>query len=119
MTALPVLKRFADPRPIVIAHRGCWQRAAGENSLGALRDCAELGIAAAEVDIRLTHDGELMLLHDSDLDRTTDHTGPFEGYTSHELARVRIRRGSGDQTRPSPTTPSRPSRRRSGSPRAR
>lgn len=98
--ALPVLERFRDPRPIVIAHRTCWQRSAGENSLGGLRDCAELGIAMAEIDLRLTRDGELMLMHDETLDRTTERSGSFADLTAAELAKVRIRRGRGGEDAP-------------------
>jgi hypothetical protein len=93
--ALPVLERFRDPRPIVIAHRTCWQLTSGENSLGGLRDCAELGIAMAEIDLRLTRDGELMLMHDETLDRTTEGTGSFYDHDAAELAKLHIRRGRG------------------------
>ncbi|MBC7109050.1 MAG: hypothetical protein H5T41_09775 [Methanomassiliicoccales archaeon] len=56
---------------LVIAHRGA-SSVAPENTLAAGRKAAELGADAWEIDVRMTKDGELVLLHDARLDRTTD-----------------------------------------------
>jgi glycerophosphoryl diester phosphodiesterase len=61
-----------DPR--VIAHRGYSGRAP-ENTLVAFREALELGVDAIECDVRRTLDGEIVLLHDATVDRTTDGSG--------------------------------------------
>lgn len=67
----PSLQRhLIDPRPLVIAHRGCWRETA-ENSIEGICKCAQLGVDLVEVDLRVTEDGVVILLHDDTLERTT------------------------------------------------
>ena len=61
--------------PPVIAHRGA-RSAAPENTLSALRLAREQGASWVEVDVKLTHDGVPVLMHDDTLDRTTNSGGP-------------------------------------------
>lgn len=56
--------------PILIAHRGLL-RHAPENTLPAFSTCLDLGLGI-ELDIRTTKDGELVIIHDDSLQRTTD-----------------------------------------------
>jgi glycerophosphoryl diester phosphodiesterase len=80
----PVL---SGPRPFAIAHRGSrllWP----ENTMVAFRGATRLGIRWLETDLHLTSDGVIVCLHDDDLDRTTDASGPVWEYTSHALATV-------------------------------
>jgi glycerophosphoryl diester phosphodiesterase len=68
----------------VIAHRGgssLWP----ENTLYAFENATELGVDALEMDVRTTADGMLVLLHDANVDRTTEGTGPVRQYTLEEL----------------------------------
>jgi len=65
---LPQLSIAADP--ILIAHRGML-RHAPENTLPAFSVCLDLGIGF-ELDIRTTKDGELVIIHDDRLKRTTN-----------------------------------------------
>ena len=58
----------------VIGHRGA-AALAPENTWAGFDLALELGVDAIETDIRATSDGELVLLHDTRLDRTTDGTG--------------------------------------------
>lgn len=58
----------------VIAHRGA-SAVAPENTLSALRLGLRAGAAGAEIDVRLTRDGVVVLMHDATLDRTTDRSG--------------------------------------------
>jgi glycerophosphoryl diester phosphodiesterase len=58
----------------VIGHRGV-ARCAPENTLAGLRRAKALGCRWVEFDVRLTDDGEPILLHDDRLDRTTDGRG--------------------------------------------
>ena len=57
------------PYPLVIAHRGASQ-ARPEHTLGAYRLAIEQGASALECDVRLSADGELVCLHDRNLERT-------------------------------------------------
>lgn len=62
------------PRPWVIAHRGFSARAP-ENTLAAVDMALELGVDMIEVDVTLTRDGHVVVIHDEVLDRTTDGAG--------------------------------------------
>ncbi len=73
----------ADPIPI--AHRGLL-RHAPENTLPAFAACLELGMGF-ELDIRTTKDGRLVVLHDDNVERTTD--GPSRSIRDMTLAEVR------------------------------
>ena len=59
---------------IRIAHRGASGRAP-ENTLAAFKRAIELGVDAVELDLHGTADGEIVAIHDSTLDRTTDLHG--------------------------------------------
>ena len=47
-----------------------------------------LGADGLEIDVQLSADGIPVVIHDRTLDRTTDRTGPVNGLTAAELARV-------------------------------
>lgn len=64
--------------PRAVAHRGA-SRVAPENTLSALRSALAAGADMAEVDVRRTADGALVLLHDATLVRTTDVREKFPG----------------------------------------
>jgi glycerophosphoryl diester phosphodiesterase len=66
--------------PPVIGHRGA-AACAPENTLGGLRRAKALGCRWVEFDVRLTADGELILLHDERLERTTDGSGKARALT--------------------------------------
>jgi glycerophosphoryl diester phosphodiesterase len=70
---------FADDRkgPFISAHRG-YSSAYPENTIPALQAALDLGAHVAEIDIKLTRDGKLVLMHDRTLDRTTDGKGPVK-----------------------------------------
>ena len=71
-------------RPWIIAHRGA-SAAAPENTHSSLDLAWQLEADAAEVDIRLTRDGVIVLMHDSTVDRTTDGVGRVKELTLEEL----------------------------------
>jgi glycerophosphoryl diester phosphodiesterase len=58
----------------VIAHRG-FSSQAPENTLVAIEKAIEIGADMVEIDVTVTSDGEVILLHDETLDRTTTGTG--------------------------------------------
>ena len=70
--------------PLVVAHRGS-SAVAPENTLAAFRQALEDGADAVELDVRLTSDGEVVVIHDSQLRRTTDGRGPVRSHTWKEL----------------------------------
>lgn len=92
--AASVASRLADPRPLVVAHRGCWRQPA-ENSLAAIAACAALGVDMVEIDLRQTKDGVIVLLHDDSLERTTSLSGPLRDKNRAELQSARLRREAG------------------------
>lgn len=74
--------------PLLVAHRG-GSRLAPENTLEAFRDAVERWRAdMLEMDVRLTRDGEVVVIHDGTVDRTTDGTGPVASFTLEELQRL-------------------------------
>lgn len=67
-----------------IAHRGA-SSIAPENTIAAFRKAVELGADALECDIHMTVDGHLVLLHDDDVNRTTDGSGSIAAMTLVEV----------------------------------
>jgi len=74
---------------MVAAHRG-FHLDRPENSLAALRAAAELGASFAEIDVRHTADGVLVVIHDDTVDRTTDGSGEVEAMSYAEIAQLRL-----------------------------
>lgn len=71
------------------AHRGCCTQYP-ENTLTAFAAACRYEIAGIELDIQLTADGELVVIHDEKVDRTTDGTGMVKDFTLAELQRLNI-----------------------------
>ncbi|MCL2299981.1 MAG: glycerophosphodiester phosphodiesterase [Firmicutes bacterium] len=74
-------------RPLIAGHRG-YKARYPENTMLGFRKARELGVDMLEIDLRLSRDGHLVLIHDATLDRTTDGTGRAESYTLGELLRL-------------------------------
>jgi glycerophosphoryl diester phosphodiesterase len=78
---------FLPDKFFVIAHRG--GRSLGpEGTLLTFRRAVELGIDVLEMDVRSTRDGQLVVLHDHRLERTTDGVGAVENFTLSELKKL-------------------------------
>lgn len=75
------------PYPAWIAHRGAGQLAP-ENTLAAFRMGADRGYRMFECDAKLSRDGLVFLLHDADLNRTTNATGPAGVHTWEHLSQL-------------------------------
>jgi glycerophosphoryl diester phosphodiesterase len=58
---------------------------APENTLAAFRHAISLGVRYVECDVQMSRDGQLVVIHDETLDRTTNGTGPVRDYTFEEL----------------------------------
>lgn len=70
--------------PFISAHRG-YSSAAPENTIPALQAALDFGAHVAEVDVRMTSDGHLVLLHDATLNRTTNGKGAIFEATLADL----------------------------------
>ena len=72
---------------LVAAHRGT-HSFFPENSLSAIAYAIKLGVDIVEVDVRLSRDGVPVLMHDSDVDRTTNGKGMVEDLMLRELKQL-------------------------------
>ena len=70
--------------PLVIAHRGA-SGTSPENTLAAFRRAEALGSDMIELDVQLSRDGEVVVIHDWTLDRTTTGSGPVGQHSLAEL----------------------------------
>ena len=75
--------------PLVIAHRG-GASLAPENTLLCIGRAIALGVDAVEVDVRLTLDGEVVLMHDARVDRTTNGHGRVASLKFAEIRALSI-----------------------------
>lgn len=73
----------------IIGHRGA-RNIWAENSLSGFRNVCGLKVDAVELDVHLSGDGEIMVIHDPLLDRTTDHKGPIGQLSREALGQVRL-----------------------------
>lgn len=71
---------------LVVAHRGASAQAP-ENTMEAYRLAVEAGADAIELDVHLSQDGQLALIHDETVDRTTEGVGHVEGFSMAGLRR--------------------------------
>ena len=72
---------------IVVAHRGA-SRHRPENTLPSFALGVEQGADAIELDVHVSADGELVVIHDDTMNRTTDMTGAVAGLTLAEIKRA-------------------------------
>jgi glycerophosphoryl diester phosphodiesterase len=72
---------------VAIAHRG-GGGLRPENTMKAFDHAVSLGVDALECDVHLSRDGEVVIIHDPTLDRTTDARGEVASRTALELSRV-------------------------------
>lgn len=77
----------------VFSHRG-GRMEHDENTMEAFKASHKAGYTGYETDIRITKDGELIVTHDSKLDRTTNGTGAVEEKTLAELRRLDTKKGN-------------------------
>lgn len=70
--------------PLIYGHRGA-SGYAPENTLEAFRLAMEMGADGFELDVHMSKDGELVVIHDESVDRTTDGTGLVKDLTLAQL----------------------------------
>lgn len=96
-----ILRIFQDhgksSEVLVVAHRGDW-RNAPENSILAIENCIKLGVDIVELDVRLTKDSVLVVIHDEKIDRTMTGKGYVRDYTFSELKNMYLKDGLGSKT---------------------
>lgn len=95
---LEKLKSPTEEYVLLGAHRGDW-RNEPENSLAAIQRCIDLGLDIVEIDLRKTKDGQLILMHDKTLDRTTTGKGKVSEHTWEEISRLYLKNPIGVATR--------------------
>jgi glycerophosphoryl diester phosphodiesterase len=76
------------PRTLVLGHRGS-PASLPENTLASFQRALEEGADGVELDVQLSAEGVPVVIHDPDLDRTTDGTGPVGAHAAAELASLR------------------------------
>lgn len=80
---------------LIIGHRGArnlWP----ENSLAGFEKTRDLGVDGVEFDVHLSRDGQMAVIHDPSLDRTTEGSGAVANRTAAELATTKLRDGNGE-----------------------
>ncbi|MFI1361506.1 glycerophosphodiester phosphodiesterase [Streptomyces griseochromogenes] len=95
LSPVPVARAGESGKPTVIAHRGA-SAYAPENTLASIDKAAKLGFSWVENDVQRTKDGELVVIHDDSLERTTNVKKVFPGrapwkvkdFTAAEIARL-------------------------------
>jgi len=80
-----MIERF--PRPIILAHRGD-KLHAPENTLPAFEQAIQKGADGVELDVKLTADGHVVVMHDSAVNRTTDGRGHVAALTLDAIRRL-------------------------------
>lgn len=86
-----------------MAHRGDW-RYAPENSVAAIEHSIAVGVDVVELDLQLTRDSVLIVMHDATLNRTTTGKGRVADWTLDSIRTLKLKNGCGIRTKhPVPT----------------
>jgi glycerophosphoryl diester phosphodiesterase len=82
---------------LVASHRGDWRNYA-DNSIEGIESCIKMGVDMVEIDLAQTKDGQLVLMHDRTVDRTTNGKGWVSDFTLEEIQLFRLKNGLGRVT---------------------
>lgn len=82
---------------LVAAHRGDW-RNAPENSMMALLNSIQKGFDIMELDVKMTKDSVMVVMHDNTIDRTTNAKGKVSDYSLAEIKKLKLKNGLGRVT---------------------
>lgn len=77
--------RTVSRKTKIWAHRGA-SGYAPENTMEAFRLAAQMGADGVELDVQLTKDGQIVVIHDERIDRVSDGSGRVADYTLEELS---------------------------------
>lgn len=72
---------------LILAHRG-YSSSYPENTMLAFVEAGNVGADGLELDVQMTKDGELVVIHDEKVDRTTDGKGLVKDFTAQELRKL-------------------------------
>jgi glycerophosphoryl diester phosphodiesterase len=75
---------------LILAHRG-YTAAYPENTMKAFTEASNAGADGLELDVQMTKDGELVVIHDEKVDRTTNGTGMVKDFNVKDLRRLDAR----------------------------
>ena len=89
------LRFGSDAGPLISAHRGGPMPGFPENCIETLNRVLRLAPAIMEVDVRMSSDSVLVLMHDEELGRTSNGKGRVDAYPLHELRSVLLRDPAG------------------------
>ena len=81
------MKIIDMPTPLCIAHRGVSARYP-ENTLSAFRAAKDAGAHMIELDVTLSKDRQLVVIHDRTVDRTTNASGAVKAFTLEQLSQL-------------------------------
>lgn len=82
---------------LVVAHRGDW-RFAPENSLAAIEHSIAVGVDVVELDLQMTKDSVLIVMHDGTLNRTTTGKGKVSEWTVDSIKTLKLKNGCAIKT---------------------
>ena len=85
-------------RVLVASHRADW-RNWPENSLPAIESAINMGVDIVELDLQCTADSQLIIMHDSKIDRTTTGKGRISEMTLDSIRTFRLKNGVSIRTR--------------------
>jgi len=83
-------------QPVIYAHRGA-SAYAPENTMAAFVKAVELGSGGIELDVHMTKDGHIVVVHDEAIDRTSDGSGKIKDLNFSELLRFDFGRWFSDE----------------------
>lgn len=92
-----ILRTLNDPKDknvVVAAHRGDW-RNYPENSLPGIESAIKMGADIVEIDLAMTSDSVLVLMHDRSVNRTTNGQGAVITYTLDSLQKLKLKDHNG------------------------
>lgn len=89
-----ILAEINDPNSdyvVVISHRGDW-RNYPENSIPAIESVIRMGVDMMELDVKMTKDSVLVLMHDQTINRMTNGKGLVKDFTYDSLMTFKLKR---------------------------
>ncbi|MGY4493557.1 glycerophosphodiester phosphodiesterase [Pseudomonas sp. TE3610] len=86
---------------LIYGHRGA-KGEAPENTLTSFQECLKHGVRRCELDLHLSKDGQLMVIHDPTLKRTTDRRGKVVEHQAADLVTYDARKGGPGWVQPCP-----------------
>ena len=91
------LSKETNDKVFVVAHRGDWETFP-ENSLESIKSCIDIGVDIVEIDVRMTKDSILVLMHDETINRTTNGTGYIKNLTYNFIKTLYLKSKNGKIT---------------------